>query len=206
MKLYFLRHGKLDVPYKDHSEMPFELVADLASLKLNPPIDEAYSTELLQDVLPKIGEVDKIFMSPSKRCQDTAQLISKSLGKDIEPQIFEGLLEVRFDLRELFDLSERDNMDISILNDKVFNGILSGMCEPLDSVMHRVEAIFKFLEDRDGNILCVTHDFLMRFIEIYIRSAGVPEKIDLDLLHKTQRNLYLRGFSVEKDLSHFEPL
>jgi len=38
IKIYFIRHSKLNLPYKNHLKMPYEILDDLATSRLNPSI------------------------------------------------------------------------------------------------------------------------------------------------------------------------
>jgi len=38
IKIYFIRHGKLNLPYEDHLKMPYEILDDLATGRLDPSI------------------------------------------------------------------------------------------------------------------------------------------------------------------------
>ena len=49
--LFFIRHSKLLLPYKNHSEMPFKVLADLASEKLNPSVDEQFTLSKFNEFL-----------------------------------------------------------------------------------------------------------------------------------------------------------
>ena len=38
IKIYFIRHSKLDLPYENHLKMPYEILDDLATSKLDASI------------------------------------------------------------------------------------------------------------------------------------------------------------------------
>jgi len=65
-KYFILRHGKLSLPFKDHSEMPVSVLSELGSGKLNPPIDREYSMTLVKKIIfdfPKILSTKIIYTS-----------------------------------------------------------------------------------------------------------------------------------------------
>lgn len=66
--LFFVRHGKLSLPYQDHGEMPFEVLVDLASGRMNPSIDIAFMGKAileLTDNLP-LRDIKKNQYKPLK--------------------------------------------------------------------------------------------------------------------------------------------
>lgn len=207
--LFFIRHSKLLLPYKDHSEMPLKVLADLASSKLNPPIDIEFTTKQIPQLVDKFRRIEKIYNSPARRCQDTAQFISRfifeNFGKDIKPVTVQGLREVQFNLLKIYSQNEMSKFNIESINDAVFKAMTNTNkhCEYAGSAFKRVGDFLK------SNVmlkpsLFVTHDFIMRVIEIYIRNNGnFLHEITLDEIKNTQRNLYLRGFATNPSFDNF---
>lgn len=212
--LFFIRHGKLLLPYKDHAEMPLDVLADLASSKLNPPIDVKFAEAKvpeLSNVIP-FKDISKIYASPSRRCQDTAQFISKFIlenhGNEVEIVTAQALREVTFDLFKILPEGDRQNFDIASLNDTVFEAMTSNNahCEYVASAYRRIH---NFMESHvtEQPSLFITHDFIMRVIESYIKHKGDPShKISYEELKTTQRNLYLSGFATNATLQSFSSL
>ena len=128
---YFIRHGKLALPYKNHEDMPFEVLADLASGKLSPLIDKDYALSLL----PKLSEsvpfekLEAVYSSPAERCRDTGRLImeNKFGGNKNAPEIniLPELIEASFDLRRIYE-TPPTRIDITEVNRKVLAAIFSG--------------------------------------------------------------------------------
>ncbi len=209
--LFFIRHGKLLLPYKDHNEMPLSVLADLASSKLNPPIDSKFATEYIPRLANKIplASVKKIYASPSQRCQNTAQLIGqfilKSYNKNIHIVILPGLKEIHFDLLKLCAHSGASQLNIESVNNAVFKAMVNGSeyCESAGNAYQKINELL----DSDiaaESSLFITHDFLMRVIEIYIGHGGASRHtITYDELQNTQRNLYLHGFATDFALEAF---
>lgn len=213
--LFFIRHGKLGLPYKDHSEIPFDILADLASSKLNPPIDKKFTLSLMKQLSRKIPleKIEQIYSSSSKRCLETAELlgdfINQKFSKTVRIVTMPELIEVHFDLDKIYPNSKYNQFDIATINDAVFKTMISGKnCEQVLAISKRIEKIFSVVDEIQTNegLLFVTHDFLMRVIEIFIKNHGkIESPITYFDLKNTKRNLYLDGFATNRLLSKFSP-
>lgn len=210
--IYFLRHGKLDLPYKDHAEMPFDVFADLGSGHLNPPIDDVFADTIMQKFREsgELAQTTHIISSPIRRCIDTAHLFVEEFGNQTDEITIEpALTEVQFDLRALNIEGGIEKAlalhDITTANEIVFSGMLSGAgCEPVESIYTRVGRVFESVRTREGNIVLFTHDFIMRVIEIYIKRHAAPyTEITMQDLLATKRNTYLDGFKTNQTLDEF---
>lgn len=206
----FLRHGKLVLPYRDHGDMPFQVLSDLGTFALNPPIDSDYAQKRIEQLRndPRLKEISAIYTSPAVRCLDTAQTLARQLGISAAPQLESNLMEVAFDLEKMDQdghvQTGLQKHGIAAVNTAVFEGMLSGSCEPISEVYKRVETMFAHLRPVSGTLVCITHDFIMRVIEIYIRRQGAPYiPVTLGELEATRRNAYLSGFSTDASLSNF---
>lgn len=208
--LFFIRHGKLLLSYKDHSEMPFEVLADLASLKLNPPIDKEFiESEMtkLSEIIP-FNSIEKIYASPSKRCGDSANFVNNFIfenhGRKLNPITVQELSEVSFDLGKIYKRN-KENFSIESVNDAVFGAMVSENknCEPAASAYHRVDNLFGSIPK--GSItLFITHDYIMRIFEVYIKNQGdARHNVTYEDLVSTGRNAYLRGFATDATLRRF---
>jgi broad specificity phosphatase PhoE len=104
--LFFIRHGKLLLPYKDHSEMPFTALANLASGKIDPPIDKSFIKSLITQISSVIPfkNLKKIYTSPSRRCLETAMVVRDFINQKFhrKPKVIinQELKEIRFDLKK----------------------------------------------------------------------------------------------------------
>ncbi|MBI4088300.1 phosphoglycerate mutase family protein [Candidatus Kaiserbacteria bacterium] len=211
----FLRHGQLDLPYKDHAEMPFNVFADLGSGVLNPPINTQDAAARIERLIrySSIANARSFLISPAKRCQNTAGSLVRALGSQVTQKTVAQLAEIEFDLRALNTdgVIERAlrARDIASVNNAIFAAMLSGTHgEAVADAYRRVEMLFKQLrENTDKSCLCITHDFLMRVIEIYIKRRGAAFKaITLAEFQQTHRNDYLSGFAVSAGLQTIERL
>jgi len=209
--LFFIRHGKLSLPYKDHSKMPFSVQVNLGLEKLNPTIDRVVTLLYLKKIKDKVPleDIEKIYTSPSRRCWDTSKLITKFIkgryDKNVEIEILENLREIKFDLRKIF--KNGDNLNLASIN----NGVLEAMIkenndESFKQAYRRIDSLFKKLnkKNKSKKYLLITHDFLMRVIEIYIKSRGSRNiNITTQGIQNTKRHSYLEGFKTNFSLSSF---
>lgn len=212
--LFFIRHGKLSLPYKDHSEIPFSVLVDLGLKKLDPAIDDSTTRLYLEKIKTKIPlkDIDRIYISPSRRCQGTSELINKYINdkydKDVEIRILDNLKEIKFDLGKLFS-SEKDK-SLANINKVVLEAIIKGgAVEPFDRIYKRVNSLFRELdkENKSGKYLLITHDFIMRVIEVYIKNKGKKNiSLTIDDIKDTKRNDYLEGFKTNFSLSLFSAI
>lgn len=191
--------------------MPMGVLADLASLKLNPPIDMEFALQQIPrlDTAIHFQKIEKIYNSPSLRCQETAKFLSKlileSHGRKVEPATAEDLKEIKFDLLKLMPHDAGSTFDISSLNDIVLKAMSEGS-EYCESAQDAYGRIGDFLRSHVGTgpILFVTHDFIMRVIEVYLRSRGdTGHKVTYEELKNTKRNLYLQGFATDFSFGDF---
>lgn len=206
----FLRHGKLDLPYRDHADMPRHVIVDLASGRLNPQIDQPFTEALIRARLGTgtwSGPV-KIFTSPSQRTQETGRIVERILREQGVDVIFVGVLqelaESGFNANALLSLEEP--VDMAALNRRVLEGMVTGQhAEPLLGIWDRVTRLFARLEADPSPCICITHDFIMRVIELAIRNGmnADPGMFTAEDLFTTQRNTYLYGFGADQSFKHF---
>lgn len=203
-KLIFLRHGQLDLPYQDHNSMPIQIIKELADEKIDPPIKREFNLNSIKELENKVSlaSAEEILTSPSKRALSTAQLLKEAIKRKYqtnpEIKIVEGLREVKIDLSGFHeDPNSKGNL-IQSLNKYVFRGLASGRnTEKVEDIFIRVKRFFDSLSFFESTRIIVTHDFLLRFIEIYLKTKGViPKSVSFGDLMKTQRHGYLQGFIV----------
>ncbi len=212
-RLIFLRHGKIDLPYASHDVMPYRVLVDLANRTLDPHLDFLDATERLEGLktLVPFDEVDHIFVSPFVRCQDSAKLLAEQTealtGAQPPIEILELLKETRMDLFSLFAHDLDTPTNIPELNAMIHNEMLHGThVEPIADSFARIQKLFEKLSTEVGTVICVSHDNIMRVIELFIRSKGAhdPKTVTLDELESTQRNSYLRGFMTDTEFASVE--
>jgi len=217
LKFYFIRHSKIDLPYKDHLEMPYDALDDLATSRLDPSISPN-SEQLFLEAAKKLplDIFDVIYYNnsgfQSKRSEESALLINKIIKDKYQksPPILGNpdLKEIKFSLKEILPKSEFAKRRMSAVRTALYNAeINNGPVEQIKNIFTRIDRIFASLEkqkSKNGNILLVSHDFFMRVIEAYIRVSKDFKKITVDDLEKTTLNAYFKGFGVSYDLRLFE--
>lgn len=211
-KIYFIRHGKLLLNYKSHAEMPMYVLADLASRKIDPPVDNLFLKKNINKLLKiiPIDELDIIYVSPSRRCKETAKFIGdyieKNNNKKVSIIISSEIKEVEFDLYRIY--GEKKEFNYETLNDDVFEAMISGVGgDPVKIVQSSVNKFMDKIEkNKNKKILVISHDFIMRVMEIYIKISNTKKEITFTDLKNTQRNDYLNGFSMYKRLGKLMPI
>ncbi len=126
--LYFLRHGKTNLPYRSHDEMPFETLADLASGKMEPPLDQEVTRELVLQTFDSLEQlnVEEVCSSPSQRSRDTAPIVQgyleRRFGNRVQISVMPSLREISFDLRQIYPVPP-DRIDMADVNRKVLQAM-----------------------------------------------------------------------------------
>ena len=203
-KIYFIRHGELNLPFKNYSDMPFSTLVDLGTGMLNPGVNIDTTSANILNFLKNVNKkIDIIYTSPRTRCRQTSKLIQNSISKrlNICPPILtsELISEIIFNLDRIYKNKEINIQDINIA---VFNAIISGNgADSFNFNYTKINNFFKIL-DKEKNIIVVTHDFIMRIIEMFINNNGENKnKPTLKDFMETKRNAYVEGFSVNHDLT-----
>lgn len=207
-RIIIVRHGKLDLPYRSHAEMPFDVLAALGRGEMDPGPDRSFAEERMKSLIAS-GEpysgVRRIFVSPSRRCTESAGIYAELLaaaGKE-RPEIgvAEELREVFFDLRRLAPPAFKNGFDMKEVNRLILAGMAEGTAESALAAYERIGRFFRQIESITGGALVITHGFLLRVMEIYVQTKGVrPAAISCGMLEATHDDLYLRGFIITKDL------
>ncbi len=185
--------------------MPFNIIRELGIGTLNPPVDMNVLSDLYQDIEPLITTqaIKEIYASPSERCRTTALFLQAALKKEehmISTYQVDALKEIEFDLYQLMPAEERALKDLSKLNNAVFSGMVTGQgAETATQAIVRFTNWFTTLPTTTGSRVFVTHDFLLRIIELYFRNGKTPSReYSVDMLTATHRNTYLRGFVIDE--------
>lgn len=211
-EVYFIRHGKLLLNYKNHADMPMHILADLASKKIDPPIDSLFlkkNINKLSKIIP-FGKLDVIYASPSKRCRESAEFISDYINKKDNKKIpiitSLELKEVKFDLHKIY--KGKNKVVFKNLNDDVFKAMVTGVgSESAKTAQMRINKFMnKIKKNKSKRILVISHDFVMRVIEIYAKNNGAKGGISLVNLKDTQRNDYLNGFGINVNFKKVVPV
>jgi hypothetical protein len=207
IKYIFLRHGKLDLPYKDHSEMPLSVLIQIANGKISPSIDVNFLNEKLLKLEPFFRNIDRIVVSSLKRGIETGDIIKKFIekktNKKIDFHIEDNFKEVSFDVEKIISgLDYAPNL--SQLNSLVFQAICSLRegSENSNAVFSRVTDMIKKYNTDSRIILVITHSFLLETLEMYINNRSIENfKGSYEELLKSPKINYLSGFTTDKYLN-----
>lgn len=207
IKYIFIRHGKLDLPYKNHSEMPISVLTEIASGKINPSVDFDFIKEKLPVLKPVLKNIDSIVVSSLKRGVETGHIISdfveKKIGNNVDFFIEDGLKEVSFDIEKVINGLEYIP-NLSQLNNLVFeamSGLRNG-AEASISAFDRIKKVIKKYNSTDKVILIITHSFLLETLEMYLNNKNVENfSGSYEELLKSPKINYLSGFTTDKDLN-----
>lgn len=206
-RFIFLRHSKLDLPYPSYDQMPFAYLCALASRQVDPTIDKRFCRQTFTDLpLSSLsGESIKIWSSPASRCRDSADILrevlcERNVGCAQDVTVFPELDEVRFDLSHLYT-PPVSGTDMTQVNRAVFQGMLDGIyVEGIDLVYRRAQVVLDGLTRENTTVICLTHDFFMRVIELLIRAPDLRvSSISAEMLKTTWRNAYCSGFACDAE-------
>jgi len=218
LRVYFIRHGKLDLPYKDHLGMPYEVLDDLATSQLDPSISPRSKALFLEAAgnLP-LDSFKAIYYNnsglQSNRSKESAVIIKRVIkdkaGKDLSLFGNPDLKEIDFSLKKILpDKQEFLQKGMPAIRTALYNAeVNNGPVEQTKDIFARIDRIFFSLENhkqKDESVLLVSHDFFMRVVEVYIRKSQDYRKIRVQDLEETTLNKYFKGFGVPYDLKFFE--
>lgn len=216
IKIYFIRHSKLNLPYKDHIEMPYEILDDLATSRLDPSISKNSKKLFLEakESLP-LKDMDVIYFNnsnfQSERSRESAFLIGKVLKEKYNKEVpilgNPNLKEIDFSLKNILPKEKFLKQGMSAIRTALYNAIINqGSVEQMGHIYKRAENIFKSLkkhQEKDQTVLLVSHDFYMRAVEVYLQKSKDSRKVAVDDLEKTTLNTYFKGFGTSYDLKLF---
>jgi len=216
IKIYFIRHSKLDLPYENHLKMPYEILDDLAIGRLDPSIAKNSKKLFLKaaEGLP-LKNIDVIYFnnsnSQSKRSKESAFLIGKVLKEKYNKKVptlgNPDLKEIDFSLKDILPKKKFLKQGMPAVRTALYNAIINqGPVEQIDHIYKRAKDVFKSLEKhqkKDQTILLVSHDFYMRAVEVYLRKSKDSREVTVDNLEKTALNTYFKGFGTSYDLKLF---
>lgn len=200
--------------------MPYEVLADLASGKLDPGIAHE-SMDLFFDAAGSALPLDSIRViyynnsgKQSLRSKESAELIQEIIKEKhgcYIPLIGNpDMKEVDFDLSKILPKEEFEKRGMPAIRTALYKAEIEGVV--VESIAHmygRIERIFalcKSHEQKRERVLIVSHDFFMRVIEVYLTVTKRPEEVALEHLEATTLNTYFKGFRVPQDFRTFKRL
>jgi hypothetical protein len=101
--LVFIRHGKVDLPYPSHNEMPISVLNSLATKRLDPLSDEKFFNEHIDYFESLINEFNfsSIYRSPSNRCASLEIFIQSLHHRLYKSRVLNELSEINFNIETL---------------------------------------------------------------------------------------------------------
>lgn len=107
-----------------------------------------------------------VYSSNANRCKNTAGLFTS------QPYVSKDLNEVDFDLIKNLGLSHADknNFDVDELRFELIKAFTENKLEekPEDTIK-RINSFLNSVKNGEGTVLCVSHAFIMKLYEIYLK-------------------------------------
>lgn len=179
-QICFIRHLRTEDGMGNHAALPLTTLQNLATHVISPNIDESKfsaAKEFLQR--EGIRKVSKILHSRIKRTKQTALLLAEELTCDKSNiQEVASLDEMFFQPAQLITENEWKEVGMEKLRMAVYKATLTGKgAESVTSIYKRMYSLEKKLQSGpEESIICVTHGFYMRFLEIYFSKGKKDEK------------------------------
>jgi len=166
-----MRHGYLKGKYKDYSKLHFIDFENLLLKKVTPHVDIDTTKEELKR---KNLDVNFIICSTENRSIETAQIVKEITG--VEFEVSSLLDEVNFTKGII---AENDVSDFNKSREIILTNIFhSNHSENFDVIKKRFLNFLEYIRSLDHErILCVTHGWFMRLIDIY----SVKGSLDIQL-------------------------
>jgi broad specificity phosphatase PhoE len=163
----FVRHGRLVAPFADYNRLAFAQLRQLSLRTIDPGIDR---TGALMDLsqgqkMDVFARCEEIMVSESKRTLETALVINKNV-RIIRTSC---LNEILFDVNGLVSENEFGEKCVESVREALFGALLENTnLESLEMIYGRLEQLDNLIrESENEKIVCVTHGFFMRFIQLY---------------------------------------
>ncbi len=207
MKTIFLRHGKLQSIYARYQDMPFSVLCDLASGKIDPGVDQAVTRSLLADSLSSelMRSISTIVCAPSHRSRETAEILKEMIwstqGRAVDIKIFPELHEVHFILNRLYTPGKQ-GIIMSDLNGAVLSGITRGVdAESIQDICIRVKECITKCESLQVETVCaISHDFFMNIVEYcFLNHFQIPHSFSTAQFNSLHHNKHGEGFLFDAD-------
>lgn len=194
MIVTFLRHGSLLPPFNDYNRLSLEVLSALALQETDPSIDPTKASNHAVNTQILAQKYDQLLVSPSKRTQDTALVLSKYLELP-SYTVTDELREILFNPAMLLTEQEYKDGGLQTVRQKLFEALVDNSnIETGRDVVERVKKLQNFFSEKDGSILIITHGFLLRFLDIYYRQKS--SNFSIEKLTEATNYDYLTGFTV----------
>lgn len=203
-KVKFIRHSFLTPPFDNYDNLTFSQLCDLAIHRVKPSINKN-SLELLKQNydLTELEIYDLILASSAPRTLQTAQLIQSVVNTKIPLKTSKNLDELYFDPEILTTEEKFRQNGMKEIRVAIFTALInhSEGVEELNQIKQRIEKLAQELvKTSEMSIICVTHAFYMRFLELYFVDKQTDfSQLSLEKLMQVTRYPYLEGFEIILD-------
>lgn len=200
--IIFLRHGKVELPYASHNEMPFSILNELGMQRLDPSSDISFidsNIDYLKNLFAEF-KFSYIFRSSSLRCATLEKHLRDILnGSDIPVRVFDELREIRFDLKELF---ASEDIRVEDIGPQLFKTLINGGpgVENYNQVLGRIKTVMNQIPT-SGNVLILTHGYLMKVIAAIKGDTSAGKTLSLKAIDAIPRFFYFDGFKLGSNSS-----
>lgn len=199
----FIRHAPLEAPFNNYDHASLAQLDDLATNRVTPSIDVGRARvepQVERDLY--LGNTALILCAASVRANQTAEVIADTFAYEGPIVEVAALGEVEFRPSELVAEEEYQQRGMQIIRDRLFEVSVQGGsgAESVKSIYERIKTLDTiFKDDNTEQILCVTHGFLMRYLQMYYNNTPVRNhtKVNTNLLAGQINYSNLQGFRVE---------
>lgn len=203
MSIIFLRHGKLELPFKSHEEMPFSVLRGLGIGELNPNSDLRFALGCNGhfDGIFKKYKINTIYYADSNRCRTLSDflILNYFKGVNLKTQEMSGLNEINFNLDILFENQEFHKL--SEIGPRIFHCIFNNIegVESIDSLLNRSDHVLKEISGGNNNdVLVLTHGYFMKILFLFLLKNESMTNIEKEkFLTEGERFNYFEGFVLD---------
>ncbi len=200
-RVTFLRHGILQNPYNDYTQLTLMQLNELAEQKTQPHINQAQSTHLISKKIESLKSIEAIYCATNRRSAETAALLAQSLNKPFPIEATALLNEIVFSPAKMIAEAQYKLAGMDAIRESLFMSIVSGdgKAESLSDIYNRVNRIDGLIKkSRYGDVLVVTHGFLMRFLQVhYLQEQVNFMHIKAEDIAQQKNYYYLDGFTTK---------
>lgn len=201
--IYFIRHAKSTSLYLNYDKFPFKEFCRLAKGELDQDLNPESKTQILEKLKAENRQYDAIFYSPTRRAEQTAEIIKENTNDDLRIIENLGLKEIYFDPHFLTTADEFRARGMPVIRESLYNFMMQERegVESVINVYSRIKHLEKSLKDCPyQSILCITHSFFMRvLLHYFLKNKKSPKEISAEVLIETIDYNYLDGFVFKLD-------
>jgi broad specificity phosphatase PhoE len=164
--MYIIRHNYLMPPYDNYEKLSLNELDDLATHKINPPIQKPIKPEI-EKLIRKINfaGIDNVYCSEAIRTQETYKSLQDHFPIKPHAIIEKDLNEIFFSPLLLID--SYDDQPLQAVRKDLYSWILNKRTgvEDYNSLKKRIDNICNHYATKD--VICFSHGFLIRLLKSY---------------------------------------